>query len=203
MKLYYTPTSPFVRKVLVCTHELGLADRIETVLLRPSPTKADPTLSKANPINKIPALVLDDGSALYDSPVICEYLSSLVPERLLVPASGPERWRVLRVQALCDGVLDAGILYFYEKSHRPRHLWWEPWLDGQKEKALQGLDALEREVAHFGTSIDLAQICAGVTLGWLEFRDVFGDIRAKRPSLFRWYDEFAKRPSMAATVPHT
>lgn len=202
MKIYYTPTSPFVRKVLVCARELGLADRIETELLRPSPTKADPTLSKANPLNKIPALVLEDGSTLYDSPVICEYLATLAPERALVPASGAERWRVLRLQALCDGVLDAGILHFYEKAHRPSNLWWDPWLEGQREKALQGLDALESEVARFGKSVDLAQICAGVTLGWLEFRSVFGDIRANRRELFRWYDEFAKRPSMAETVPH-
>lgn len=202
MKIYYTPTSPFVRKVLVCARELGLADRIETELLRPSPTKADPTLSKANPLNKIPALVLEDGSTLYDSPVICEYLATLAPERALVASSGPERWRVLRLQALCDGVLDAGILHFYEKAHRPSNLWWDPWLEGQREKALQGLDALESEVAHFGKSVDLAQICAGVTLGWLEFRNVFGDIRANRRKLFHWYDEFAKRPSMAETVPH-
>lgn len=202
MKIYYTPTSPFVRKVLVCARELGLEDRIETELLRPTPTKADPTLSKANPVNKIPALVLEDGSTLYDSPVICEYLQTLAPERALVAASGAERWRVLRLQALCDGVLDAGILHFYEKAHRPNNLWWDPWLEGQQEKALQGLDALEREVAHFGATVDLAQICAGVTLGWLEFRNVFGDIRANRRDLFHWYDEFAKRPSMVATVPH-
>lgn len=202
MKIYYTPTSPFVRKVLVCARELGLEDRIETELLRPTPTKADPTLSKANPLNKIPALVLEDGSTLYDSPVICEYLQTLAPARALVAASGADRWRALRLQALCDGVLDAGILHFYEKAHRPDNLWWDPWLEGQQEKALQGLDALEREVAHFGATVDLAQICAGVTLGWLEFRNVFGDIRANRRNLFHWYDEFAKRPSMVATAPH-
>lgn len=186
----------------MCARELGLEDRIETELLRPTPTKADPTLSKANPLNKIPALVLEDGSTLYDSPVICEYLQTLAPERALVAASGADRWRALRLQALCDGVLDAGILHFYEKAHRPNNLWWDPWLEGQQEKAQQGLDALEREVAHFGATVDLAQICAGVTLGWLEFRNVFGDIRANRRNLFHWYDEFAKRPSMVATAPH-
>lgn len=202
MKIYYTPTSPFVRKVLVCARELGLADRIETELLRPTPTKADPTLSKANPLNKIPALVLDDGSTLYDSPVICEYLGTLAEGPSLVPASGPDRWRVLRQQALCDGILDAGILHFYEKAHRPNNLWWNPWLDGQREKATQGLDALESEVETFGATVDLAQICAGVTLGWLEFRDVFGELRSSRPKLFQWYDRFAERPSMVATIPH-
>lgn len=203
MKLYYTPTSPFVRKVLVAAHELGLADRVATELLRPSPTKADPTLSRANPLNKIPALVTDDGDALYDSPVIVEYLASLAPTQTLLPAAGAARWRTLRLQALCDGVLDAGILVFYERAHRPKELWWSAWLDGQTEKALQGLDALEREAAHFGDVVDLAQVCAGVTLGWLEFRDVFGDLRTTRPTLASWYTRFAERPSMKATAPHT
>lgn len=201
MKLYYTPTSPFVRKVLVVAHELGLADRIETVFLRPTPTQADPTLSRSNPLNKIPALVLDDGSALYDSPVICAYLESLAGSSL-TPASGPERWRVLRQQALCDGVLDAAILVFYERANRPAELHWAPWLDGQAQKARQGLAALEAEVASFPEHIDLAQVCAGVTLGWLEFRAPLGPLREDHPRLFAWYDRFRERPSMTATEPH-
>jgi glutathione S-transferase len=202
VKLYYTPTSPFVRKVLVAAHELELSARIELELLRPSPTRADATLSRANPLNKIPVLVTDEGEGIYDSPVICEYLAALAPHRALVPAAGSERWRVLRVQALCDGVLDAAILVFYERSHRPKELWWPAWLDGQTEKALQGLDALEREAAHFGDAVDLGQIAAGVTLGWLEFRDVFGDQRSARPALNGWYERFRQRPSMKATEPH-
>ena len=201
MKLYFTPTSPFARKVLVAARELGVADRIETTLLRPAPTKADPELSRANPLSKIPALVLDDGSALYDSPVICEYLETLAGGRRLVPAAGAERFRVLRTQALCDGVLEAGVLVFYERAQRPRELHWEAWIAGQAEKARQGLDALEREAERFGAEVDLAQICAGVTLGWLEFRDPIGDVRAGRPALTRWYDAFRERESMKATEP--
>lgn len=201
MKLYYTPTSPFVRKVLVAAHELGLAERIETVFLRPTPTQLDAELSRANPLNKIPALVLDDGSTLYDSPVICEYLDSLAGATRLVPASGAERFRVLRTQALCDGILEAGVLVYYERTMRPKELWFEPWLSGQTEKARQGLDALEREVDSFGGAVDLGSICAGVTLGWLAFRNPFGDVLASRPKLARWYDAFAARPSMQATAP--
>lgn len=202
MKLYFTPTSPYVRKVLVTAHELGLADRIETEFLRPSPTKADAVLSARNPLAKIPALVTDEGDALYDSPVICEYLGSLATGVSLVPSSGPERWRVLRTQALCDGVLEAAILVFYERAHRPKELWWPDWLDGQSEKATQGLDALEREAEGWGDAPDLGQIAAGVTLGWLEFRNVLGDLRASRPKLFAWYERFAARPSMQRTIPH-
>jgi glutathione S-transferase len=201
MKLFFTPTSPYVRKVLVAARELGVDDRIETTLLRPVPIKANPELSRTNPLNKIPALVLDDGSALYDSPVICDYLESLQTARRLVPQKGPDRWRILRTQALCDGILEAGVLVFYERAQRPTELHWEAWLAGQSEKVLQGLDTLEAEAAHFGGEIDLAQICAGVTVGWLEFRKPVGDIRKGRPRLSAWYETFRERPSMKATEP--
>ena len=202
VKLYHTTTSPFVRKVLVAAHELGLADRIELAFLRPVPTRADPELSKVNPLNKIPALVLDDGSVLYDSSVIVEYLSSLAWDGARVlPSSGPERLRVRRLEALCDGILEAGILVFYEKATRPESHWWLPWLDGQSEKARQGLDALELEVAGFGEAFDLAQVCAALTFGWLEFRNPLGDVRAGRPALTAWYDSVRDRSSLVATEP--
>jgi glutathione S-transferase len=201
MKLYYTPTSPFVRKVLVAAHELGLADRIETVLLRPTPTQADATLSRDNPLNKIPALVLDDGASLYDSPVICEYLDALAGGGRLLPAASPARWDVLRAQALADGVLDASILVFYERLHRPKELHWDAWLAGQTQKALQGLDALDALAPRFGDAPDLGQVAAACAVGWLEFRAPFGDVRAGRPALAAWYERFAARPSMTATAP--
>ena len=216
MRLYYTPTSPFVRKVLVAAHELGLASRIQTEFLRPTPTAPDPVLSRANPLAKIPALVTDDAdptSALYDSPVICAYLDQLAVAEgraPLVPPAGPEHWRVLRCQALCDGILDAGILVFYERAQRPAALHWDAWLEGQTAKVQQGLDALEREVGTFGAAgdvvgagdmVDLAQVCAGVTIGWLEFRNAVGEIRTRRPALMAWYDAFRRRDSMRATEP--
>lgn len=200
LKLFHTPTSPFVRKVLVFAHEVGV--EVETVFLRPTPLAPDAALSKDNALSKIPVLVGPDGP-LYDSPVICEYLDTLHGGRKLVPPSGPERFYVLRTQALCDGILDAGVLAYYERTMRPAELQWPAWLDGQARKARQALDALEADVSRFGAGeIDLAQICAGVTLGWLEFRDVLGDLRAGRPELFRWYERFRQRPSMRATEPH-
>lgn len=201
MKLYHTPTSPFVRKVMIAAHELGLAGRIETVHLRPSPLMPDPELSRTNPLSKIPALVLDDGEVLYDSRVICEYLDTLHEGRRLVPEAGPARWRTLRLQALCDGILDAGILVFYERLQRPGELHWESWIEGQTRKVHQGLDALEREVGALAGPVDLAQCAAGAALGWLEFRGAVGDIRAGRPGLTAWYEAFSQRPSMQATWP--
>jgi len=196
MKLFHTPTSPFVRKVMVVAREIGVP--LETTFLRPTPLQADPVLSKENPLNKIPVLVTPDGP-LYDSAVICEYLDG---KNEMIPASGAARFRVLRLQALCDGILEAGIAVFYEKNTRPPELHFEPWLRGQTEKVNQALDALELEVGSFSEKVDLAQICAGVTLGWLEFRNPIGDIRARRPKLFRWYDAFRQRPSMKDTEPH-
>ncbi len=198
MKLYFTETSPFARKVRVVAIELGLEDQIETIHLRPTPTKADAELSRVNPLSKIPVLILDDGLSLYDSPVICEYLDA---EYKLTPARGPDRFSCLRLQALSDGILDAAILVFYERVQRPKELHLDAWLSGQTDKANQGLDLLERDVAQFGSRIDLGQICVAVTLGWLEFRASLGDIRSGRPMLFAWYDAFRNRPAMKATEP--
>jgi len=200
MKLFYTDTSPFVRKVRVAAAELGLADRLSLEFLRPSPLKADPGLSKLNPLSKIPALVTDDGTVLYDSPVICEYLDSLT-DRSMCPRSGPERFRVLCTQALTDGILEAGVNVFYESLHRPKESHFKPFLDGQTEKANQGLDELERLVVTFGKEPDLAQICVAVTFCWLEFRKPIGDIRTNRPKLTAWYETFSQRESMKTTAP--
>lgn len=201
MKLYYTPTSPFVRKVLVCARELGLESHIETELLRPSPTKTDPTLSRENPLSKIPCLVRDDGRSLYDSRVICEYLDALAGGGRVIPERGEARWEVLRTQALADGVLDASILVFYERLHRPKELHWDAWLSGQSEKAAQGLDALDALAERFTLEPELGQIAAGCTLGWLIFRAPFGDVLEGRPALARWYARFSERASMRETVP--
>jgi glutathione S-transferase len=184
---------------MVSALELGI--ELETVFLRPSPLNPDPELSVSNPLSKIPALVLDDGTALYDSPVICEYLDGLAGGGRLLPASGSARWRVLRLQALADGIVDAGVMVFYESTLRPEALRWEAWLEGQRAKLRQGLDVLEGEAASFA-GVDLGQISAAAAIGWLEFRGCFGDVRAGRPALTRWYEAFSQRPSMVATIPH-
>jgi glutathione S-transferase len=201
MRLFYTASSPFVRKCLIAARELGLENRIETTFLRPAPTRAVPELSAVNPLAKIPALVLDDGMVLYDSPVICEYLDTLHQGRKLVPPSGPERWWTLRVQALCDGIIEAGIAVRFEFVERPEEFRWDGWVRGQTEKAVQGLDALERECTKFGEAVDLAQIAAAAAIGWLEFRNPIGEIRAGRPKLTAFFERFSKRPSMLATMP--
>jgi glutathione S-transferase len=201
MRLLYTPTSPFVRKVRIAAHELGLADRLTLEYLRPSPLAPDATLSAHNPLSKIPALVTDDGQTLFDSRVIVEYLDTLHDQRPLIPPSGRARFEALRTQALADGMLDAGILVFYERLQRPLELQWSTWLDGQSRKVIQALDALENLVTGFGPEVDIAQIATAAAIGWLDFRQVVGDFRPDRPRLAAWFEAFSARPSMLATVP--
>src|SRR3954470_24384747 len=119
MKLRHNPASPYVRKVMVVAHELGLADKIELLSTAVSPVESNAALAAENPLVKIPALTTDDGQVLFDSPVICEYLDSLAGGGKVFPASGKARWTALCQQALGDGILDALILCRYEIAARP------------------------------------------------------------------------------------
>ena len=199
MKLYFSGASPYVRKVMIAAIETGLDKKIEPAPTTVVPVKANAELARDNPLMKVPTLVTDGGEALFDSRVICEYLDSLHDGRKLIPASGGERWRVLRLQALGDGILDAGIITRYELAIRPQEKQWSDWIAGQTKKITQGLDLAETET--LGGPLNLGQIAIACAIGWLEFRKPIGDIRAGRPKLFQWYDEFAKRPSMQATAP--
>ena len=199
MKLYFSAASPYVRKVMVSAIETGLDKKIEQMPTSVVPTKPNADIARDNPLMKVPTLVTDGGEALFDSRVICEYLDSLHDGRKLIPAAGGDRWRVLRLQALGDGILDAGIISRYELAIRPQEKQWSDWLAGQGKKITQGLDLAENE--NLGGPINLGQIAIACAIGWLEFRKPIGDIRPGRPKLFKWYDEFAKRPSMQATVP--
>jgi len=201
MKLFYSSASPYARKVLVVAHEAGLDKRIELVPASVVPMKPEPTISKANPLAKIPTLITDEGEPLYDSAVIAEYLDSLNPGRKLIPPAGPARWQARRLEALGDGMTDAGILMRYEITMRPADKQWPDWIAGQGGKVNQALDLLEQDCARFGAEPDLGQIAVACSLGWLEFRKPCGEMRPTRPRLFAWYDAFSRRPSMAATVP--
>jgi len=195
MKLRYSTTSPFVRKVVVLALETGLDSRIERI---PTST-TDPAsgLSRENPLGKVPCLTLDDGSALYDSPVICEYLDGLHGGTKMFPASGTPRWTALRRQALADGMMDASVLRRLE-SRRPANEQSSAQLQLQRSKVQASLDALENE--DLGSGIDIGLISIGCALGYLDFRFATEDWRKTHPKLARWYEGFARRPSMQATV---
>jgi glutathione S-transferase len=200
MKIYHAPASPFVRKCLVAADELGLRDRIEIVAANTSPVSRDPGVAAQNPLGKIPTLVTDDGTTLYDSRVICEYLNGL-GNGGLIPRSGEVRFRVLTEQALADGIMDAAVLARYETFLRPEALRWSEWTEGQLTKVNAGLDALEARAASFDDRVDVGTIAFGCALGYLDFRFASLAWRDSRPNAAAWYEWFAGRESMVATRP--
>ncbi len=199
MKLYYNPASPYVRKVRVLALETGLMGDIELVKVMITPTGPDASLCSDNPIGKIPTLVRDDGGALYDSRVICEYLDDLHSGARMFPENGAARWTALRRQALADGILDAAVGTRYETFLRPQALRWPDWVDGQMGKVRRSLDVLETEA--LADKVDIGTISVACALGYLDFRYADEGWRDSRPKLAAWYETFAARPSMAETGP--
>ena len=197
VKLLYQTHSPYARQVLVLAHEIGLADRLEVVHHETSPTRRNEAVFAVNPLGKVPVLVLDDGLALFDSAVICDYLDSLHGGRRLIPPSGPARALALRLQAVAHGVVDAGGAVRQETERRPAPYRYPAMRDGQARKLIAAYDFLEPDSALDGP-LDIGQIALASALSWIEFRNLPG-FRTGHPRLADWYDRFAKRPSMLAT----
>jgi glutathione S-transferase len=200
MKLYFSALSPFVRKVRVAAMELGLDKRIELVTVATTPVAMSADLAKVNPLGRLPTLVTDDGDLLIESSVIVEYLDTLAGGKI-IPAQGPDRWRVKRTEALADGLMDSAILVRYETFLRPAEKRWPEWIAGQQRKVNQALDALEGQAWLFDDTVDAGKIAVGCALGYLDLR--FPDLgwRKTCETLGRWYDAFARRPAMEATKP--
>ncbi|MBS0378979.1 MAG: glutathione S-transferase [Proteobacteria bacterium] len=204
MKLMYSPTSPFARRVRVAAAELGLGERLQLEVVHVAPGRENAHFAATvNPLRKIPALLLEDGATvLFDSTVICEYLDHLGGGRL-IPA-GAARWPVLTRQSLALGMTEALVLSRYENSLRPEGLRWSQWTQDQEDRFWRGLDWFERQAPTLLTgarALDLAQIALACCLGYADFR--FGSFNwpVRAPGVAAWYRGFAARPSMAATVP--
>ncbi len=199
MTLYFSAASPFVRKVNVLLHEAGLRNRVTDVPVKNTILDPNADVARTNPVGKIPALVREDGPALYDSRVICRYLDSLAnsdfyPESRL--------WDILTLEATADGILEAALFIVYERRLRPEDKHHAPLLDGQWLKVTRALDALEdRWLSHLEGKATMGQIAVGCALGYLDFRHGDRDWRPERPGLASWYETFAQRPSMQATQP--
>ena len=200
MKLYYTQKSPYVRKALIVANEIGIEDKLEKVDCSTT-TPVNPDASNANPLKKIPALELDDGTILFDSPVVCEYLDTEFGNGSLFPSELSARWIALRFQALADGLLDAAVLIRYENTLRPESLRWDDWGSGQMAKVDGALADLEAHAELFGDRVDIGTISVACALGYLDFRYANKDWRAVYPNLAAWFSTFADRPSMKATQP--
>lgn len=201
MKLLFSSASPFVRKVTTTVFELGLEDRVELVPSMGTPTKPDPALADVNPLGKLPAMILDDGSTLYDSRVICEFLDVNFGQGWLFPAAGEARWDALRRQALADGILDAALVIRYETNMRPAEKAWQDWVDAQWRKVDAGLAEMDRMVAGKLGGCDIGQIAMACGLGYLDLRFPAQGWRDSHQAAAAWYQAFSARPSFQKSAP--
>lgn len=197
MKIYFSSSSPYVRKVLVAAHELGLDERIERLPSAAHPINRDATIRRFNPLGQVPTFFTDDGTVLYDSRVICEYLNDLAAGTLW--GAGTARWRILTEAAAGDGMLVAALLARYEAVARPTELAWEPWAKAQMSKITDVIGLVESLLPDLASRIDIATITFACGLSYLDFRFPSFDWKSSHPSTAKWYSDFSQRPSMTAT----
>jgi glutathione S-transferase len=199
LQLLYSPASPFARKVRVVILETGLGPKVEVLTIQTSPIAQDPTLTRTNPLGKIPALIRDDGPAIYDSRVITRYLDA-IGSGGLYPAA--RIWEVLTLEATADGIMEAALAITYERRMRTEETRSEPLMESQRQRIRRALDVLgERWMSHLGGRFDIGHIAVGCALGYLDLRHPDLDWRAGRDALAAWEARLSTRESMLATVP--
>lgn len=202
MTLFHNPASPFVRKVLVLLHETGQQDRVALQLSQLTPVKPDLALIGDNPLSKIPALRLANGTVIHDSRVILDYLDHQHVGNPLIPREGAARWRRLTLASMADGIMDAAVMIRYETALRPVEKHWDEWLDAQRDKIRRALATLESEaIAELASHFDIASISVACALGYLDLRHGDLEWRENNPQLAAWFSEVSLRPSMVETVP--
>jgi glutathione S-transferase len=202
MKLIGSFTSAYVRKARVVLAEKKLDYQFELENVWAPETK----IASSNPLGKVPCLVMEDGSTMYDSRVIAEYLDTLTPVCKLLPANSRDRANVKVWEALADGVLDAAVLAYLERTWRPAEQQSQAWFDRQMGKVHGGLKVMSENLGEqpfcMGIHYTLADVAVGCTLGWLSFRFPDIDWRGAYPNLARLFDKLSERPSFKDTVPH-
>jgi glutathione S-transferase len=196
MKLAYSPNSPYVRKCVVLAIQRGIDKQMELWTVGTT----DPALLKVNPLSKVPTLVLDDGTALYDSPVICEYLDSVGDRPKMFPAAGPARWKALRQEALGDGILDATQPRRREIA-LPQDEGRQTYIALQQGKVKAALAVLEAEADSLGMLTNIGEITIACALGYMDFRYPNEPWRPGHPKLEAWYAKVSAMPAMTRTVP--
>jgi glutathione S-transferase len=196
VKLFYSPTSPYVRKVMACAIMRGIEGRIEKIPTNPH--QSLPELLEKNPLSKVPCLITDDGVSLFGSQLICEYLDTLGEALPLFPPSAAARWRALRYQSVGDGILDAAVPCRGELA-RPKEAARDAQIERYKAAMARAVDVLESDPPH--QHIDIGSITAACALGYLDFRYGSEPWRAGHPQLAAWYEEFARNKCIAETAP--
>lgn len=199
MKLHWSPRSPFVRKVMIVAHERGIAGRIACVRTVAAMTTPHAALMKDNPLSKIPTLILDDGTVLYDSPVICEYLDALEGSPKLFPRESKARMLALRRQALGDGFLDMMVTL---RNERERAHPSDVHMANTAARKAAVLKSLEQEAESLTTTpFGIGHIAIGCALSYLDFRFAEDNWRKHHLRLANWHASFAARPAVRATEP--
>ncbi len=198
MKLFYTNTSPYSRKVRITLLEKGLDGEVEYFLCNPFEDAAE--LKSVNPLGKIPTLVLADGRVVYDSPVICEYLDTLNTDSELVPSSNDSRLLVSTWQALADGIVDASYNIVME-GRRDESERSQSSIERWQGSIVNSLKQVEYQIGTLPDEITMAQISLAAALGYLDFRLSYLTWRNGQPNIAAWYEVFAQRPSMVETQP--
>lgn len=199
MKLVSAGASPFVRKVHVLLHESGQTDDVEIIDVKTAPTNSAAEAIAANPSGKIPALIREDGPALYDSRVITRYLDARAEANLYPEA---RLWEVLTLEATADSIMDAAVLVTYEARLRPPALISEDWTDAQWGKVSRAVKAVnDRWMSHLSGPMDMSHIAVGCALGYLDFRHDARGWRKGNDALDDWFAAFSQRASMVATAP--
>jgi glutathione S-transferase len=196
MKLYYSPTSPYVRKVMACAIIRGLDGRIEKHTTNPH--ESPPDLLADNPLSKVPCLVTDDGVSLFGSQLICEYIDSLGDALTLFPPQGAARWRALKFQSLGDGILDAAVPCRGELQ-KPKEAARDAQIARYKAAISRAVDVLESDPPH--KHVDIGSITVACALGYLDFRFAADPWRSGHPKLTAWYEAFAQNKGIAETAP--
>jgi glutathione S-transferase len=201
MKLTFSPSSPFARKVRIAAIELGLLDKIELVPTTVAPGQPNPEYSKIYPLKKLPAMILANGDIIVDSYVIVEYLDELAGGGKLIPASGPTRWKVKSDHSMLQAMLDSMLLCRYEKMVRPQGLQWQAWSDDHWNRAWTGMAHFEKQSYMLSRPLDISQIALVCVLGYADFRFADCGWRKAYPKLDAFHQKMLERPSVKISLP--
>ena len=199
MKLSFSAASPFARKVRIAAIELGLIDKIEFTPATVAPGTANEDYSKITPLKKLPVLITNDGDVILDSYVIVEYLDELAGGGKLIPASGPERWKVKSDHSLLQGMLDSMLLCRYERMVRPAK--WQAWDDDHWNRAWSGMAHFEKQTQMLSGPLSIAQIGLVCVLGYADFRFADCGWRKAYPKLDAFHQKMLERQSVKISVP--
>lgn len=198
MKLYSSPTSPFARKIRIVIREKGASHLIAEEMVAALSDPAE--LHAANPLGKVPALLLDDGATLFDSPLIGEYLDTTLGGPTLLPPAAAARWQAQRLHAIGDGIAEAAVSLTFERN-RPEAERSANWMGRWHRAIIRSLDLLEAEAASLDGPLTLGAIAVGCALGYLDFRHDDLGWREGRPHLAAFFKKISGRPAFQETAP--